>query len=471
MKLTILEAKMSPATNDKFNQNKNVKVGFEIECVLEKSKILTKPPPIKDDDDIMIINDEYVRSWRNYVRTVTYKINHSPLGTYFDHIDYDGSIDIKDKLGLIALEIITKPIPYEECIEYFKNLISYLQKEFNLHTNESCGLHINISTNNTTQDKIDMCKLWVFLGEKHFLSQFNRIDNSYARSLTDKFSVLSKDVLTQSKIQNELKQVKQSLNNVIKIPEKYSTVNTIKLKHNYLEVRIAGGANYEQQMSKITDSIKHFTTSILIAGDPTKLTKLYNIKLIRLIEKIRQDMSVVRHIHTKMDTSGFNDTEIDIIDKAFTNLLYLFPSLGQNHFTTATAKLKFIKNHFVPEVLSNMTMPDKRSIMKLLDKVKIRRSLTSDIDWQDVDLTFGEKQLVLDTISKLFVNTTIDRYKNISSVLTSLSYGNDNIGLLSTTESNILIKLAHELKKKKKFSTESVKNLYRMLLVRLPNKQ
>ena len=76
---------------------------------------------------------------------------------------------------------------------------------------------------------------------------------------------------------------------------------------------------------------------------------------------------------------------------------------------------------------------------------------------------------MLDTISKLFVNTTIDRYKNISSVLTSLSYGNDNIGLLSTTESNILIKLAHELKKKKKFSTESVKNLYRMLLVRLPN--
>lgn len=464
MKLTILEAKMSPATNDKFNQNKNVKVGFEIECVLEKSKILTKPQPIVNNID---------DSWNKYVRALTYKLNHGEFSNYFDHIDYDGSIDIdiEDTDKLIAVEIITKPIPYEECIEYFKNLISYLQKEFNLHTNETCGLHINISTNNTTQDKIDMCKLWVFLGEKHFLSQFNRIDNYYARTLTDKFSVLSKDVLTQSKIQKELEQVKQSLNNVIKIPEKYSTVNTIKLKHNYLEVRIAGGANYEQQMSKITDSIKHFTTSILIAGDPTKLTKLYNIKLIRLIEKIRQDMSVVRHIHTKMDTSGFNDTEIDIIDKAFTNLLYLFPSLGQNQFTTATAKLKFIKNHFVPEVLSNMTMPDKRSIMKLLDKVKIRRSLTSDIDWQDVDLTFGEKQLVLDTISKLFVNTTIDRYKNISSVLTSLSYGNDNIGLLSTTESNILIKLAHELKKKKKFSTESVKRLYRMLLVRLPNKQ
>jgi hypothetical protein len=92
------------------------------------------------------------------------------------YVEPDGSL--RPNLGDGSAEVVSPPLPANEAIEAIKNFYRLaIRNDF--YTNNSTGLHINVSI----PEQTDLLKLMVFLGDEYVLKSFNRLDNDYAQSI------------------------------------------------------------------------------------------------------------------------------------------------------------------------------------------------------------------------------------------------------------------------------------------------
>lgn len=195
----------------------------------------------------------------------------------------DSSIRKDDPLD-IAIEIVTDgAMPLPQALSELQKAKEFISN--NGYTNESCGLHINVSLANFKQDyikNIDYLKLVLLLGDKYILEMFERESNEYAEPAFDALMNSASD----ADIDEALKDMRYSLNNLAgKIihdgyTKKYISVN---MHHNRVEFRGVGG-HWLEKLDDLINIIKRMVVALDAALDETKYSKEYAKKLYKFLK-------------------------------------------------------------------------------------------------------------------------------------------------------------------------------------------
>jgi hypothetical protein len=183
-----------------------------------------------------------------------------------------------------GLEFISPPISFSEMVIYLQKIFNWA-KHYGCYTNESTGLHINVSLTNFNKANLDYLKLLLLLGDKYVLSQFNRLACRYCESSLDKlFYSLNKSNDFINHILNNFKKnfddTARSLSKMYTAHNKYSSVN---IKDNYIEFRSVGGNWLNYNIQFLESTMARFIVILDAACNPTKLKQLYLKKLYILL--------------------------------------------------------------------------------------------------------------------------------------------------------------------------------------------
>lgn len=206
--------------------------------------------------------------------------NWKGVGKHYEAGDWvvvaDGSIEPDDDGG-VGVEINSPPQKLSKALKDLKTMFKWMDAN-NVDTNETTGLHINLSMPGI--QNVDLVKLVLFIGDKYVLRQFDRLNNTYTKSQAQ--NILN-NVTGRGRLPREAKAMidlaREALSN-----QKYSSVHIEKLKHGYLEFRIAGGTGYHHKHDMIRDTVLRFVTALEIAIDPSAERNEYLKKLSRIFD-------------------------------------------------------------------------------------------------------------------------------------------------------------------------------------------
>ena len=202
----------------------------------------------------------------------------------------DGSID-----GGVDAEIVSPPMPWNESKHLVARIAAFANR-FGLITNTSTGLHINVSVPHLNQ-KIDLVKFVLFLGDDYALKMFSRTGSTYAASQTkkmiDALSVMARQMRDNQSVHVDLQALHNFLRNGLGTT-KYNSVNISKLiNEGFLEIRIAGG-DYLNRFEQTSAFLDRILIALDIATDPHAERNLYIKKMIKLLERTRMMVEPTR---------------------------------------------------------------------------------------------------------------------------------------------------------------------------------
>ena len=262
-----------------------VKIGFEFELFVDWDQF--GDPEVEDYQDPDQIYD-------NVAADVKRAIHHSNIKkVYLDHVEGDGSIkDMPDRHS--GVEIITKPIPYESVPEVLRYYFDWIK--YHGGTNDSCGLHINISIDGIDKDDLDYFKMALFMGEDYVLRMYDREDNEYAARHYDSMVADARGKGISGKNFDSL--VAYMNRNMSR--DKYRTFNISK--NGYIEFRAAGGAGYENRYNTVLDTINRFVFIYALGADPQLGRQEY-------IKKVGQFFSKAADAHKVVADDDYGDVE------------------------------------------------------------------------------------------------------------------------------------------------------------------
>lgn len=254
-----------------------VKIGFEFEFFtkLNSRKLMSE---FKKTLGVKVTTGVKERSFTREL--LGYNTEFTPTDKVFKlEKDYSGGPDM--------YELITGPIGY---FDARKILILTLKKiqEIGM-TNDRCGLHINISFDDSDLNAthINILKFCIdFLDVekdiyKDFPSRKNNIyTNSIARIVPD-FNYVQLDL-------NNLSIEKMKF--LLPLESRYFGVNFKNLKKNYLEFRYIGGSGYEKKLEKILD---YTDTFIYLMYENITNTNINSIRSDKFINTIRKKISKI----------------------------------------------------------------------------------------------------------------------------------------------------------------------------------
>ena len=199
-------------------------------------------------------------------------------------VEPDGSLEA-DESGDGGLEFVSPALPIDELLDDLKKVKAWADK-FGCYTNDSTGLHINVSVPAWQGDlqNLDYVKLAILMGDEYVLENFGRSGNTYAKSALK----IVKDNITQrpEDVKRLLDTMKEHLNtSAAKLihsgsTSKYTSVNT---KDGYIEFRSPGGDWLNSNFDKIETTLLRFVVAMDAAADETKYKEEYAKKLYKLL--------------------------------------------------------------------------------------------------------------------------------------------------------------------------------------------
>ena len=196
-------------------------------------------------------------------------------------IEPDGSLEPDDPSSEGGLEFVSPPLPVDEMLSDLRKVIAWA-KQRGCYTNESTGLHMNVSVPNFSREKLDFVKLALFIGDEYILKQFDRIGNTYAKSAIS----LIKSAATPEKVQQVMARMKQDLDTAASkiihsgATSKYTSINT---KDGYIEFRSPGGDWLNVNMDQLETTLLRFVVGMDIALDENKHKQEYVKKFYKMI--------------------------------------------------------------------------------------------------------------------------------------------------------------------------------------------
>ena len=207
-------------------------------------------------------------------------------------VEPDGSLEPDDSDDA-GLEFVSPPLSIPEMIEDLKKVAAWAEDE-GCYTNDSTGLHMNISVENFDKENIDYIKLAVLCGDEYVLNEFGRMGNTYAASAIGKVKDIIKhkperarellDKMKSHLEQGADKAVESTTRNIhANYTNKYTSIN---LKDNRIEFRSPGGdwlGEYRRDPGKLVNTMLRFVVALDAAMDPQKYRKEYLTKLYKLL--------------------------------------------------------------------------------------------------------------------------------------------------------------------------------------------
>jgi hypothetical protein len=280
------------ADSDEVDQNLNEYLDYEPQQVFDVLDFASFQDNDYDD------NDEYYEQGASVMKTLVAHTfgtkvqvfsgyHESPKNMTDWYIEPDGSLEADDGDDT-TMEIVSPPMPAQEAIAALPKFYG-LAKRYGLYTNDSTGLHINVSIPGGT----DVLKLAVFLGDKHILEKFGREDNGYARSIIDQMigqlegtSVPAVRKAGTKVGKTTVNTTKIDLDVLERVADGISARHTTSVSDNgkYISFRHAGG-NYLSEQEDVKNVVGRFIRAMIIANDPTAYRQEYLKKLYQLTDK------------------------------------------------------------------------------------------------------------------------------------------------------------------------------------------
>ena len=198
-------------------------------------------------------------------------------------VEPDGSLDPDDSDDA-GLEFVSPPLPIDELLSDLNKVKAWADRE-KCYTNDSTGLHINVSVPNFSLEKLDYVKLALLLGDKYVLDQFGRSSNTYTKSALTKVQDLVKRNPESAKAL--LDKMRNGMEELATkaihsgTTEKYTSINT---KSGYIEFRSPGGDWLNENFDKIENTLLRFTVALSAAINPEAYREEYLKKLYKLLE-------------------------------------------------------------------------------------------------------------------------------------------------------------------------------------------
>lgn len=196
-------------------------------------------------------------------------------------VEPDGSLE-GEEAGDVGLEFISPPLPIDQMISDL-NKVKDWANNAGAYTNDSTGLHINVSIPEYDAANLDYVKLALMMGDQYVLDLFGRTGNSYAESA---LAIVKKRVAERpedaaallDKMRGNLKSIATRAVHS-GITKKFTSINN---KSGYIEFRSPGGDWLGDNFEKIENTLLRFVVALDSALNPEKdreeyLTKLYKL--------------------------------------------------------------------------------------------------------------------------------------------------------------------------------------------------
>jgi hypothetical protein len=200
-------------------------------------------------------------------------------------VEPDGSLDPDDSNDA-GLEFVSPPLPIEELLSDLSKVKAWADRT-GCYTNDSTGLHINVSVPGWTggTDQLDYVKLALLLGDEFVLDSFGRAGNTYAKSAMGKIrSIVKQNPNSAQELMDRMKSgMDQLASKVIhsRSTEKYTSIN---VKNGYIEFRSPGGDWLNDNFKEIDNTLRRFTVALSAAVDPEAYREEYLKKLYKLLD-------------------------------------------------------------------------------------------------------------------------------------------------------------------------------------------
>lgn len=212
-------------------------------------------------------------------------------------IAQDGSIDVGKDPSAVQLEIVSPYMPLDQMTKQFVNIRQFA-KTYNCTTNESTGLHINVSLPNRSRSSLDYMKLVLLLGDRWVLDAYDRLNSKkgqhYAASAFDKIREYALETKPDA-----------TLEYLEKISKNFSTLMSQKFQRDldinlnkyvsanlratydfvFIEFRSPGGDWLNEDLGKIAATVRRFVVALDAACDPNKYKSEYLKKLYQLLSQ------------------------------------------------------------------------------------------------------------------------------------------------------------------------------------------
>jgi len=200
-------------------------------------------------------------------------------------VEPDSSIDVDDNNDQ-GLEFVSPPLPIEELLSDLNKVKAWADRT-GCYTNDSTGLHINVSVPGWSSDlsQLDYVKLALLLGDEHVLESFGRAGNTYCKSAMGKIQKAVKQ--NPDKAEELLERMRQGMDQLASkaihsgVTDKYTSINT---KNGYIEFRSPGGDWLNDNFKEIDNTLRRFTVALSAAVDPEAYRKEYLKKLYKLLD-------------------------------------------------------------------------------------------------------------------------------------------------------------------------------------------
>jgi len=209
-------------------------------------------------------------------------------------VEPDGSLepDSPDDRGL---EFVSPPLPIDEILSDL-NKVKKWAKEYGCYTNDSTGLHINISVPNYSRENLDFVKLALLMGDKYVLDAFGRSGNTYAKSAFDIVKRIVRDQPEEAaKLLDKMKgNLDQLATKAIHsgATSKYTSIN---VKDGHIEFRSPGGDWLDENFDQIENTLLRFTVAMSAALDPEMYRQEYLTKLYKLLSENNKDVDTIKY--------------------------------------------------------------------------------------------------------------------------------------------------------------------------------
>jgi hypothetical protein len=207
----------------------------------------------------------------------------------------DSSLDADDSDNM-AIEIVSPPMPLEECLRQMENFFTWAEDN-GAYANESTGFHMGVSLPHRG-GTVDYIKLALFLGDEHVLEEFGRSANHFCEAAMKKIKGKVKQSYNQEQVGNALDLMRHNLielaTKALKIvgEQGFGKYTSINPKGNYIEFRSAGGTNYFEDISKLQNTLMRYAKAMHVAAEPALERKEYYKKLYKLIAPATGDASL-----------------------------------------------------------------------------------------------------------------------------------------------------------------------------------
>ena len=248
-----------------------------------------------NDNDISEYDLQALADSFSFITDLNVKTSLHYHGSMRDNSSYiiepDSSI-IPDEYESFGFELISPPLPFSKITKELENVIQWAATN-ELYTNDTCGLHINVSIKDQYIENLDYIKLTLLLGDKYILKEFSREFNEYANSVLDIISrkIKGKTPQYHERILNSLRSdINKKTSRLFEISlsgDKYRSINPHRSDNWRIEFRGPGGDWLNHSTDVLINTIARCVVALDAALDEKKYQEDYAKKLYKLLDSVR----------------------------------------------------------------------------------------------------------------------------------------------------------------------------------------